>query len=85
MTKLTIEDLKTMVKVILISDESLSEYDALYPKKEQWKEASKELRAHLTDLLKNIENDEYHEGLSKIDNVIDKLKDWKVKIQKFID
>jgi molecular chaperone DnaK (HSP70) len=84
MNKMSSEELREMIREILLSDESMNEYDALYPKKEQWQEASKELRAHLVDLLKNIENDEYQEGISKIDNVIDKLKDWKLKIQKFI-
>ena len=84
MKNLSEEDIRAMVREMLMSDE-LSEYDALYQREKEWKEESKELRALLIDLLKNIENDEYNEGVKKIDSVVNKLKIWKHKIEKFLD
>jgi len=77
------EDLRAMVREMLSS--GMNEYDALYSKKKDWSQESKELRTLLVDLLKNIENDDYNEGVKKIDSVVFKLKSWKRKIEKFID
>ena len=77
------EDVRAMVREMLAG--GIHEYDALYSKEKEWKQESKELRMLLVDLLKNIENDDYKEGVSKIDTVVFKLKTWKRKIEKFID
>jgi hypothetical protein len=77
------DDLRAIVREMLTGE--LSEYDALYQKEKDWSHESKELRALLVDLLKNIENDDYHEGLSKIDNVVHKLQSWKRKIERFLN
>jgi hemerythrin superfamily protein len=77
------EDIRAMVREMLTGE--LSEYDALYQKEKEWKQESSELRALLVDLLKNIENDDYKEGVSKIDTVVHKLKTWKRKIEKFLN
>lgn len=77
------EKIREMVREMLRSGE-ISEYDALYPKEKEWKQASNELRSQLVDLLKHIESDEYEEGANKIDSVIFKLKAWKSKIEKFL-
>lgn len=84
MKNLSEEEVRNMVREMLMSGE-LSEYDALYPREQEWKVVSNELRTLMIDLLKNIENDEYREGLEKIDHVIYKLKMWRHKIEKFID
>lgn len=78
------EDLRKMVREMIMSGE-ISEYDALYQKEKEWKAESKELRMLLVDLLKNIENDDYREGVNKIDSVVHKLRTWKRKIEKFLD
>jgi len=80
---LTEEEVREIIREMLSGE--LSEYDALYQKQRDWKHESKELRSLLVDLLKNIENDDYREGLKKIDNVVSKLQNWKRKIEKFID
>jgi len=77
------DDLRAMVREMLTGE--LSEYDALYQKQKDWREESVELRKLLVDLLKNIENDDYKEGVSKIDTVVHKLQTWKRKIEKFLD
>lgn len=77
------EDIRDMVREMLIG--GIQEYDALYSKEKEWKQESKELRALLVDLLKNIENDDYIEGVSKIDTVVNKLNTWKRKIEKFLN
>ena len=77
------DDIRDMVREMLTG--GIQEYDALYSKEKEWKLESKELRALLINLLKNIENDDYKEGISKIDTVVHKLNTWKRKIEKFID
>ena len=77
------EDIRAMVREMLTG--GIKEYDALYSKEKEWKQESAELRTMLVDLLKNIENDDYKEGVGKIDNVVRKLSTWKRKIEKFID
>ena len=62
----------------------LKEFDAILSKKADWKEEAKTLRSNLTDLLKNIENDEYQDGLKTIEDVMSKLSNWKTKINKFL-
>jgi Holliday junction resolvase RusA-like endonuclease len=62
----------------------LKEFDLIMPKKKEWNQEAKELRTDLVNLLKNIEDDQYEEGLEKINGVIGKLQDWKNKIQKFL-
>ncbi|MEK6829904.1 MAG: hypothetical protein AABY15_07325 [Nanoarchaeota archaeon] len=78
------EDIRAMVREMLMSGE-INEYDALYQREKEWKQESKELRALLIDLLKNIENDDYREGVGKIDSVVGKLQSWKRKIEKFLN
>jgi len=77
------EDIRDMVREMLAA--GIQEYDVLYSKEKDWKQESKELRALLIDLLRNIENDDYKEGVGKIDTVVNKLNTWKRKIEKFID
>lgn len=77
------EDIREMVREMLTG--GIQEYDALYSKEKEWKQESKELRVLLIDLLKNIENDDYREGVGKIDTVVNKLNTWKRKIEKFLD
>jgi hemerythrin superfamily protein len=80
---LTEDGIREMVKEMLTGE--LSEYDALFQKEKEWKQESRELRTLLIDLLKNIENDNYREGVAKIDTVVNKLQTWKRKIDKFLD
>lgn len=84
MNNLSEKEVRNMVREMLMSDE-ISESDAIYPKEQDWATDASKLRKLMVDLLKNIENDEYIEGLVKIDSVIYKLKSWKNKIRKFID
>lgn len=83
MENLSEDDIRAMVREMLTGE--LSEYDALFQKEKEWNQESRELRALLTDLLKNIENDNYKEGIGKIDTVVHKLQTWKRKIEKFLN
>lgn len=76
--------LRSFIREMIQEEIELKEFDAILSKKSDWKEEAKTLRGNLTDLLKNIENDEYQDGLKTIDDVVSKLKDWKGKIQKFL-
>lgn len=76
--------LRSFIREMIQKEIELKEFDAILSKKADWKEEANTLRGNLTDLLKNIENDEYQDGLKTIDDVMSKLKDWKSKIQKFL-
>lgn len=80
--ELSEDDVRKMVREMLTG--GIKENDALYSKEKEWKQESQELRTLLVDLLKNIENDDYKEGVKKIDIVVNKLNTWKKKIEKFI-
>lgn len=81
--ELSEKDIREIVREMLTS--GIQEYDAIYSREKDWKQESKELRTLLVDLLKNIQNDDYKEGINKIDVVVNKLNAWKRKIEKFID
>lgn len=77
------KEIKKLVKKILSERSSeIKESDLLFKKKSEWIEAKSDMRKDLIDLLKNIESDDYEDGVDKIDDVISSLKSWKSKIQK---
>jgi hypothetical protein len=78
------KNLRIFIREMIQEEIELKEFDAILSKKADWKEEAKTLRSNLTDLLKNIENDEYEDGLKTIDDVTEKLKSWKTKINKFL-
>ncbi len=79
------KDLRKYIKEVLKNSLDLNELDALLPNiKTQWKDEASELRANMVDLMKNIENDDYADGLKKIDLAIKHLQNWKIKIEKFL-
>jgi molecular chaperone DnaK (HSP70) len=78
------KNLRIFIREMIQEEIELKEFDAILNKKADWKEEAKTLRSNLTDLLKNIENDEYEDGLKTIDDVTEKLKSWKTKINKFL-
>lgn len=84
MNKIGNKELRNHIREMMKNEIELKEFDLIMPKKAEWNKEAKELRVELVDLLKNIENDEYEQGLEKINSVMNKLKDWKNKIQKFL-
>lgn len=83
--ELSEKELRDFVKEVLLNSIDLKELDALIPKtKSQWKDEAMELRSTLVDLMKNIENDDYADGVKKIDGAIKHLQNWKLKIEKFL-
>lgn len=78
------KNLRSFIREMIQEEIELKEFDAILSKKADWKEEAKTLRANLTDLLKNIENDEYQDGLKTIEDVMSKLSNWKTKINKFL-
>lgn len=78
-------ELRNFIKEVLKNSLEINEIDALLPKaKEAWKDEATELRATMVDLMKNIENDDFEDGIKKIDQAIKHLQNWKVKIEKFL-
>lgn len=79
------KELRGFVRNIIENSLDLNELDALLPKnKTQWKDEASALRATLVDLMKNIENDDYSDGIKKINSAIKHLENWKLKIEKFL-
>ncbi len=79
------DEIRKKIREALFSmekDKNLGEYDLLFKTKSSWEESKIALRSDLINLLKHIEEDEYKEGVEKIDDVITSLKAWKSKIQK---
>jgi hypothetical protein len=79
------KEIRNKIREALFSienDKNLGEYDLLFKTKTSWEESKTSLRSDLINLLKHIEEDEYKEGVEKIDDVIYSLKKWKSKIQK---
>ena len=84
-TEMTEKELRGLVKHILESSLDLNELDILLPKKNtQWKDEAAELRSTLVDLMKNIENDNFEDGVKKIDAAVKLLNTWKSKIEKLL-
>ena len=82
--KLENKQLRDHIREMMQKEIELKEFDLLMPKKKEWNKEAKGLRVDMVDLLKNIENDEYQEGVEKIDAVVKKLQAWKNKIQNFL-
>ncbi len=83
--ELTEKKLRDIVKEVLANSLNLKEFDLIIPKaKSEWKDEAATLRATLVELMKNIENDDFSDGIKKIDSAIKHLENWKLKIEKFI-
>jgi hypothetical protein len=79
------KELRNFVKETLAASLDLKEFDALLPKaKAEWKDEATNLRTTLVDLMKNIENDDFSDGIKKINSAIKHLESWKLKIEKFL-
>jgi hypothetical protein len=82
---ITEKDLRAFIKEVLSDPSSLKEFDVLIPKAtSEWKDEATTLRTTLVDLMKNIENDDFSDGIKKIDSAIKHLENWKLKIEKFL-
>jgi predicted nucleic acid-binding Zn-ribbon protein len=81
---LTEKELRGIIKKVMEGSLELKEFDALLPKKAQWKDEAAALRMTLVELMKNIENDDFSDGLKKINSAIKHLESWKLKIEKFL-
>lgn len=84
LSKIEEENLRQAIRELMLNALT-SEHDALYPKATAWKDETTKLRSDMMQLLKNIEDDQYEDGLESIDRVISKLRTWKTKIQKFLN
>lgn len=69
---------------IEIDEVALKEIDLVSKTKSDWTIAKKDLKKTIEKLIKNIETDDYKEGVELIDKAIEGLKLWKQKINKNI-
>lgn len=63
-------------------EKNLEEIDLIATDKSSWEEMKANFKDIITNLLANIENDEYSDGKSEIDQAITILNKWKQKISK---
>jgi len=83
--ELSEKELRDFVKEVLKNSLDLKELDVLLPKSNsQWKDEASSLRTMLVDLMKNIESDDFADGVKKIDSAIKLLSTWKSKIEKLL-
>ena len=83
--ELTEKKIRAIVKEVLENSMNLKEFDLIIPKKKyQCKDEATTLRKTLVELMINIENDNFSDGVKKINAAIKHLENWKSKIEKFI-
>jgi len=64
---------------------SLSETDLLAPNTKSWDVVKNEFKSIISNLISNLENDEYDDASGDISKAINMLKAWKKKIEKDIN
>jgi Txe/YoeB family toxin of Txe-Axe toxin-antitoxin module len=81
--KINRKSLKEMVKEVVL-EMKLSESDIIAKEKSEWKDMKKEFRDTVSELLNNIEDDNYSDANGDIEKVVKTLKAWKRRITKNI-
>jgi hypothetical protein len=79
------EEARDYVREFLLGKRNVNEFDAILDKRKNWKQEASELKSLMSDLISHIEQDEYRDGIKKIDSAIAKLKVWKDKIEKHLN
>jgi hypothetical protein len=79
--KVNRKGLKDMVKEVFLEME-LSESDIIAKEKSEWNEMKKGFKDTVSELLKNIEDDNYSDANGDIDKAVRTLKTWKKRITK---
>lgn len=64
---------------------SLSETDLLAPNEKSWDSIKEEFKTVVSNLISNLENDDYDDASGDITKAINMLKSWKRKIEKDIN
>jgi hypothetical protein len=78
--KITESFLEEMVKEVLTK---MEESDLITKNSNKdWSEYKSDLKKDINALLNQLEDDKYKDAENSIDKVIDKLKDWKERINK---
>ncbi len=83
LTELEEETLRKYIRELMLGAD-VQEHDALLSKTKQWKDESSDLRKDMIQLLRHIQDDEYDDGVEKIDQVVKRLNIWKTKINKYL-
>lgn len=81
--KINRKSLKEMVKEVVLEME-LSESDIIAKEKSEWNDMKKEFRDTVSELLNNIEDDNYSDANGDIEKVVKTLNAWKRRITKNI-
>lgn len=83
-----VEEEKKIRKIInqgLKKKFSISETDLLAPNAKSWDIIKGDFKSVVSNLISNLENDEYDDATGEIDKTIGMLKKWKQKIKKDIN
>ncbi len=83
-----VEEEKKIRKIInqgLKKKFSISETDLLAPNAKSWDVMKDDFKQTISNLISNLENDEYDDASGDIDKTIGMLKKWKQKIEKDIN
>lgn len=79
------ESARSFVREFLLGKKSINEFDALFDKKKSWEKEASELKELMSELIAHIEQDEYSDGIKKIESAISKMRVWKDKIEKHLN
>ncbi len=78
------EMVREMIDDIIKNHGQIKETDLVANTKKNWEQTKTDLKDTVAELIKNLEADDYKEGLDLIDKAIGDLKNWKIKINKNI-
>ena len=78
------EMVREMIDDIIKNHGQIKETDLVANTKKDWEQTKSDLKTTVAELIKNLEADDYKEGLGLIDKAIGDLKNWKTKINKNI-
>lgn len=74
-------NLEEIIKEMLSEEiKKMKESDLVYKNKKDWIDAKSDLKSDMSELIDNIESDDYADGVSKIEKVISSLNKWKKSI-----
>ncbi len=75
---------KEVIEDIIRTQGQIKETDLVSKTKTDWEETKKDLKDTISQIIKDLEIDDYKEGLALIDKALNGLKTWKNKINKNI-
>lgn len=85
---MTVEEekkIRNIIKQDLKKKFALSETDLIAPNVNAWDKVKEEFKSVISNLIDNLEKDDYDDASGEISKAISMLKTWKKKIEKDIN